>query len=1156
VALTRRSTALVVVAATSALVAIGSTQFGQAAQGAPSHPGTHASSTRTEKVIVLLRDQLASTPGSRRHMLTRTSRADRSQQAVLNSLAGRKPTHVHHLALGNAFIATVTEAQAAALRANPAVASVVRNAKVSAQPDVATGPAGATHVTAKKVKPAVAANDPFPICPTDPSQPLLEPEALQSMHVYSPDGSSPSAWQLDKGKGVKVAYIADGIDPDNPNFIRPDGQHAIIDYKDFSGDGPDAPSGGGEAFGDASAIAAQGTVSYDLSDFVNQSYPLPAGCNIRIEGVAPDASIVALKAGGESLTTSSVIQSIDYAVRVDHVNVINESLGLTRFPDDGSRQALELFNDQAVAAGVTVTESPGDGGVTSTIGTDAQDPNVISAGASTDSQLYAQTGYAGARAFGNGKWADNEISALSSSGFTQLGRTIDVVAPGEADWATCEPGFSSCINYRNPAGFADIEAFGGTSQSSPLTAGVAALVISEYRKTHSGASPTPAVVKQIITGTAHDLGLPPFEQGSGLVDARAAVEAAATWPGATTSAPGSVKSNIVTSPNQVEVEGKPGSTQSAGFDVTNVGNKPVDVAAGTRSFKTISESAQAFAFDSTVLPTFPYPTSGAPWAYKKVTFHVPAGAQRLVTRTAWAGSRPPAADAIVRVSLFAPDGTYEANSRPQGGAATANYATVDVRNPPAGTWTAVMYSAAGSAGYTGIIGLDAQSQQAVPEGQISPASFSLAPGASQHLTFTEHMPKKASGDQDVAITLGTSKGQQTVVSAVVRSLIDTSSGAGTFSGNVTGGNARASTPGETFSYAFDVPANQDDVDVALKFNHNPESIMDMALIDPNGELADVVSNLTPNVHGTTLSISRNFEALDADPIMGRWHLVVVVQNPVSGTAFTEPFHGTVSFDGVGASAPALPNSAATVLPAGTPQTVSVDVTNPGPQAILVGVDPRLKQFETLQPTPIQGSTTFPLPDDGTQDPIYITPPDTKSLTVDALSTTPAQLDLTEGAGAGFDVLGDLASAQSGDLLSQASVDENGHPGYISRGLWFTGLQELGPFTDDGQVAGSTTLTASMDTYAFDDAVTSSTDDPYGWAVDPSNNGFGHPVRILPHHTKTITVTITPNADPGTDVKGVLNLVTPSTFPAAFTALPQYTTGAVVKAVPYEYTVGS
>ena len=40
------------------------------------------------------------------------------------------------------------------------------------------------------------------------------------------------------------------------------------------------------------------------------------------------------------------------------------------------------------------------------------------------------------------------------------------------------------------------------------------------------------------------------------------------------------------------------------------------------------------------------------------------------------------------------------------------------------------------------------------------------------------------------------------------------------------------------------------------------------------------------------------------------------------------------------------------------------------------------------------------------------------------------------------------------------------------------------------------------------------------------------------------------------VQGVLNLVTVSTFPAGFTGLPQVTTGSVIKAVPYEYTVGS
>jgi hypothetical protein len=1130
---------------------IGGTQFGQVALGAPRHQGTHAAASRTEKVIVVLRNQLAATPVNRLHMQARAARADRSQAAVLARLTGRVPTHVRHFAVGNAFAATVTEAQAAALAADPAVASVVKDVKIAARPTTSTQPT-AKHAKAREVPPALSADGPDAICPSDPAQPLVEPEALNTIHALTTDGSH-NAQQLDKGKGVTVAYIADGIDPDNPDFIRTNGKHVIIDYQDFSGDGPNAPTGGGEAFGDASAIAAQGTVSHDLSNFVNQAYPLPPGCNIKIVGVAPAASIVALKAGGEFLTNSSILQSIDYAVRVDHVDVINESFGLSSFPDDSSRNTVELFNDQAVAAGVVVTESSGDGGVTGTIGSDSQDPQVISVGASTDSQAYAQTGYAGARFFGNGKWVDNNISALSSSGFTQLGRTIDLVAPGEADWAVCEPGFLSCSTFRSPATPADIELFGGTSQSSPLTAGVAALVISEYRKTHGGASPTPAVVKQIITGTANDLGLPPFEQGSGLLDARAAVEAAMTWPGSTATPPNAVKSNIVTSPNQMKVEGTPGSTQSASFDVTNVGNKSVHVSTGTRSFQTISQTGQAVAFDSTTLPTFPYPTNGAPWAHKELHFNVPAGAQRLVAHMAWAGSTPPA-DKIVRLTLIAPDGTYEANSRPQGGAATPNYANVDVRNPAAGTWTAVLYSIAGSSGYTGVIGLLTESQRAVPTGGVSPATFTLAPGATRSVTFTEHMPNKAAGDQDVAITLATSQGRQTSVSAVVRSLIDTSSGTGTFTGNVTGGNARGVTPAETFSYAFDVPANQHDVDVKVKFNHNPNSIMDVVLLDPNNELADVVTNLTPNAAGTTVSIARNIEALDADPIPGRWHLVVVVQNPVSGTAFNEPFNGTVSFNGVGTSAPDLPNSAATTLPAGVPQTVDVQVTNPGPQAILVGADPRLTQLETLQPVPIQGSTTFALPADPAQEPIYVVPPDTKSLTVSALSTTPAQLEL-QGSAAGFDVFGDLADAQNGDALSVASVDENGHPGFISRGIWFTNMQEIGPFTDAGQTSGSTTLSASMDTYGFDDAVTSSTDDPYGWAVDPANNGFGHPVRILPHKTKTITLTITPTAAAGTDVQGVLNLVTVSTFPSGFTGLPQVTTGSVIRALPYEYTVG-
>ena len=87
---------------------------------------------------------------------------------------------------------------------------------------------------------------------------------------------------------------------------------------------------------------------------------------------------------------------------------------------------------------MTVTVSTGDAGTTSTIGNPSTDPNVISTGATTDSRLYEQTGYALATAFGNGHWQDDNISSLSSAGITQNGRTIDVSAPGEADWAVCD----------------------------------------------------------------------------------------------------------------------------------------------------------------------------------------------------------------------------------------------------------------------------------------------------------------------------------------------------------------------------------------------------------------------------------------------------------------------------------------------------------------------------------------------------------------------------------------------------------------------------------------------------------------------------------------------------------------------------------------------
>src|SRR5205807_9851347 len=127
-----------------------------------------------------------------------------------------------------------------------------------------------------------------------------------------------------------------------------------------------------------------------------------------------------------------------------------------------------------------------------------------------------------------GGWLDDNPSTISSSGFAQLApRTLDVVAPGDLGWALCSPNPAVYLDCTDNAGRpASIETFGGTSESAPLVAGEAALVIDAYRRTHHGASPGPALVKRVLLSTAADLGIPADQQGAGLADALAAVQAA------------------------------------------------------------------------------------------------------------------------------------------------------------------------------------------------------------------------------------------------------------------------------------------------------------------------------------------------------------------------------------------------------------------------------------------------------------------------------------------------------------------------------------------------------------------------------------------------------------------------------------------------------
>ncbi|MGI3785969.1 MAG: S8 family serine peptidase, partial [Janthinobacterium lividum] len=560
---------------------------------------------------------------------------------------------------------------------------------------------------------------------------------------------------------------------------------------------------------------------------------------------------------------------------------------------------------------------------------------------------------------GNGRWLNDQISSLSSGGFTQSGGTVDLTAPGESGWAIC--GGPECTNYRG--GTSDVQLFGGTSQSAPLTAGAAALVIQAYRSTHGGDSPSPARVKHLLTSTASDLGLPTFEQGAGLLDARAAVEAALTSPGAK-KAPKGLSSNILVDKSQVSLSGTPGSTQTASLAVRNVGTKKLSVAVSTRDLRATAVSTKTTAIDASSSQTFPYATTGAPWVFKKVTFTVPKSTDRLVTAAIWQGAARAVGKAtvtpVVRVSLFTPDGSFATNSRPQGGPVSANYANLDVRKPAAGTWTAVLYTPAGATGYTGDVTLQTTAQQAIRVGSVNHKTLKLKAGQSKSVKVKLTMPSSA-GDIARAITLST-KGHQTAVPVVQRAVVPVSGGAGSFKGTITGGNARAGSAAQVFTYAFDVPAGTPDLGAGVTLADDAGIRLEGVLVDPNSETQSIGTNAYTDAAGTAVtSQGRTMQLSTAHPVPGRWRIVVLVINPVTGKELGEKFSGTLRFGQAKVRTDGVPVSTGTALPQGQTTTARVTVTNTGIAPINVQLDART---DTVHNTPLTspfGPQNFQLP---------------------------------------------------------------------------------------------------------------------------------------------------------------------------------------------------
>ena len=1073
-----------------------------------------------KRSIIIFRNQLGRLPATRSNTRARVSAAIAAQAGVRAELTQLHAKNIRSFSLVNAMSATISAAEVAHLQANPAVKAVVPDA-MRHFATLDSGPGPALGAMAGKSSHATSTGA-QPICPAPGGQPLVEPEARQVMNVDA-------AEQLADGSGIKVGILADGIDPANKDLIRPNGQPVIFDYQDFSGFGTAAPTDGREAFLDAGTIASQGNQTYDLSGFVNPAHPLPPGCNIKIKGIAPGArlAIANLQGSGPGFFNSTILSGIQWLVEQDHVNILNESLGGNPIPNTED-DVVALADQAAVAAGITVVASSGDSGPFNNIGTPATTPGVIAVGGTTTYRVYRQTTRYGTQLSTPPMgWEDNNITALSSDGFTQFNpNTVNVVAPGDRGWSLCSSDtthFTGCADLDHGASPPPIWAAGGTSASAPETSGTAALVMQAYANTHGGQLPSPALVQQIIVSTAQDLGAPADRQGAGLVNTLKAVQLAQTING------GSQPQGNSLLVRQTSLSATVTAGQSPQFkvNVTNAGTSPQTVTPSIIGAPTQLSTDTGTVTLSPASPTF-IDGEGNTDSYEEHTFSVPAGADYLTGDITWTALSTGGA---VFETLFNPEGQVAAYSLL--GPTQSGFAHVEVRQPQQGTWTAVIFTVHNAALYNGDVQFGYSTEKFNNAGSVSPASQTLAPG--QSANFRVSVPAGQAGDESFRLHLGTGSDSDGSIPIIVRSLVPISSQGGSFSGNLSGG-ADVGLRGQTFTYQFQVPWGRPSLNLAVQLADVNYGVVGW-LVDPNGQPVDVQATnqrltpfgVTPEqfIYGPTMQFFRGH------PQAGLWTAILTVVQPVNGERLSEPYSGTISFDSPPVSSTGVPNSRHIRLRRGQPVTATINVTNTGnsPKDYLADVrlDRRVPQLLLGQDT---NNVGLPLSFDA--QPNWLVPPGTNAMATVARATLPINMDT------GF-ATGDPDFG--GPSFGNVAVNREFAP-EIAPGQFFATPEASQPDGANGLPAGSSVnLAALANTFPFDSNATSSTGDIWDASVNP--NATYTPLTLQPGQSGTITVTFTPSGRRHHTVDGFIGVDTYNEFTVS---------GDEVATIPYEYRV--
>ncbi len=884
---------------------------------------TARSSGKQESVVVVFADQLTGLPANSAHRQAREATAASMQAPLVAQLKQVRATRITNLSLINAVAATMPAAEAKALSHTPGVKAVVPDGTIIIGDARSTTPTVGSSQVAKSTIPRTAADE-QQLCNRPSGLPLIEPEALTSIHDLSDNPSDPyQAAKIATGKGVIVGNVdADSL-AGNPNMIRPNGEHVIIDAPN-----PNENVFSDEFNGDVSTIGAQGTVVYTYASQLPYSH-MPANCRFRIVGDATGAQI--LSTGYFSDTTSSgqtvapesqVIAGLEQAVNKG-VNVVSESYGYGALPG-ANDDLLVPANEAMVRAGVVVVESAGDSGSSGTVEAPADDPSVIDAGGTTDLRLLAQ-----ADGYTKG-WEDNNMTTLSSGGTAPNGAVVDLVAPGYLALAAAGEGQTPPL---------PTEAFGGTSQSAPFISGAAADVIQAYRDTHGGATPTPAQVKMILTSTATDIGAEADQQGAGLLNVYAAVVAARHMPGTTSPTPNNVRT-LVDNPTQLDVQGPGGSTVNKSVSLYNASSSSETV---TGTYRMLGGETS---FGSSVTENVSAPPSGAPipaqgaTAAAPITFTVPKGTDVLNADMRWPDPTN-SDDNILTFILTDPAGKLAQLSYDYG-ASNGLHASPDIQHstverPMAGTWTAQIVWANGRGHvqtppdipgtYRGTVTFHASGQNF----STSPASapVSIPPHSSVNVPLSIDLPS-APGDAPESVQFTGPDGVASSVPIARRTLIP--AGGGSFSATLTSSVSRGA--GQIKTFYVDVPAGEKDLDISFYApNHAADDPVHYYLLSPTDLQPEVTEsgNINATAVDTTPTPNNptgNASLIAPDPQPGLWEIDVMQGATTDGTEFSQTVTGTLAYNQLGPfPETGLPTSTSTTISAGSSVPITVTVTN-------------------------------------------------------------------------------------------------------------------------------------------------------------------------------------------------------------------------------------